>query len=90
MAKVTPGFKLYLYQLLSRELGFGKQTLLPQVEEALTADDIIPADLECETVQELVEACPDFLKLTVFKKGRAYATVLRVDEWDQMLAAPTE
>ena len=90
MAKVTPGFKLYLYQLLSRELGFGKQTLLPQVEETLAADDIIPADLECETVQELVEACPDFLKLTVFKKGRAYATVLRVDEWDQMLAAPTE
>ena len=90
MAKVTPGFKLYLYQLLSRELGFGKQTLLPQVEAVLASDDIIPADLECKTVQELVEACPDFLKLTVFKKGRAYATVLRVDEWDQMLATPSE
>lgn len=90
MAKATPGFKLYLYQLLSRELGFGKQTLLPQLEEVLAADDIIPADLECTTVQELVETCPDFLKLTVFKKGRVYATVLRNEEWDQMLAAPEE
>ena len=90
MAKLTPGFKLYIYQLLSRELGIGKQTLLPQVEEALAADDIIPADLECESVQELVEGCPDFLKLRVFKKGRAYVTVLRNEEWDEMLAAPPE
>lgn len=90
MAKATPGFKLYLYQLLSRELGIGKQTLLPQVEEVLAADDIVPEDLECATVQELVEACPDFLKLTIFKKGRAYATVLRNEEWDQMLATPEE
>ena len=90
MAKVTPGFKLYLYQLLSRELGFGKQTLLPRVEEVLAADDIIAQDLECDTIQELVEACPDFLKLTMFKKGRAYATVLRNEEWDQMLAEPEQ
>ena len=90
MAKLTPGFKLYLYQLLARELGYGKQTLLPQVEAALLEDDIIPADLECETVQELVEACSDFLKVTVFKKGRVYATVLRNEEWDQMLQAPAE
>ena len=53
MAKVTPGFKLYLYQLLARELGFGKQTLIPQVEEVLAADDILVQDLECKTVQEL-------------------------------------
>lgn len=90
MAKVTPGFKLYLYQLLSRELGTGKQTLLPQVEEALAADDIIPSDLECDSIQELVEACSDFLKLRVFKKGRAYVTVLKNEDWDQMLAAPPE
>lgn len=90
MAKVTPGFKLYLYQLLARELGFGKQTLLPQVEEVLAADDIIPADLECATMQDLAKACSDFLKVTVFKKGRMYITVLRNEEWDQMLAAPDE
>lgn len=90
MAKVTPGFKLYLYQLLSRELGTGKQTLLPQVEEALAADDIIPSDLECDSIQELVEACSDFLKLRVFKKGRAYVTVLKNEDWDQMLSAPPE
>ena len=90
MAKVTPGFKLYLYQLLKRELGTGKQTLLPQVEEVLAADDILPEDLECSSIQELIEACPDFLKLTIFKKGRAYATVVANEEWDQMLAAPPE
>lgn len=90
MAKVTPGYQLYLYQLLSRELGFGKQTLLPQAEEALAADDIIPADLECADMQELAKACPDFLKVTVFKKGRVYVTVIRNKDWDQMLAAPEE
>ena len=90
MAKVTPGFKLYLYQLLSRELGFGKQTLLPQVEEVLAADDLLMEDFECKTMQELAEACPDFLKVRVFKKGRVYVTVGRNEEWDQMLAAPTE
>ena len=90
MTKVTPGFKLYLYQLLSRELGFGKQTLLPQVEEVLAADDLLMEDFECETMQELAEACPDFLKVRVFKKGRVYVTVGRNEEWDQMLAAPTE
>lgn len=90
MAKVTPGFKLYLYQLLARELGFGKQTLIPQVEEVLAADDILVQDLECKTVQELAEACPDFLKVRVFKKGRVYVTVIRNEEWDQMLAAPPE
>lgn len=86
MAKVTPGYRLYLYQLLMREVGVGVQTLLPQVEEVLAADGIKPVDLECETVQELVEACPDFLKLTVFKKGRVYATLLRREDWDQLLS----
>ena len=90
MARVTPGFKLYLYQLLSRELGVGKQTMLPQVEEVLARDDIKVEDFECATLQELVEACPDFMKLTIFKKGRAYATIVRNEEWDQMLAAPEE
>lgn len=90
MPKVTPGYQLYLYQLLSRELGCGKQTLLPQAEEVLAADDIIPADLECADMQELAKACPDFLKVTVFKKGRVYVTVIRNKDWDQMLAAPEE
>ncbi|MDI9591098.1 MAG: DUF3825 domain-containing protein [Acidobacteriota bacterium] len=90
MARLTLGSALYLYQLLARELGFGRQTLLPQVEEVLAADDIVPQDLGCATMQELVEACPDFLKVTVFKRGRVYVTVLRNDEWDRMLASPEE
>ena len=33
MPKITPGNRLYLYQLLSRELGFGRQTLVARAEE---------------------------------------------------------
>lgn len=90
MAKVTPGYKLYLYQLLAREVGYGQQTLLPQVEEVLRNDDILCEDLECDSIQELAEACPEFIKLTAFKKGRVFATVLHNEQWDAMLAAPTE
>ena len=31
MPKITPGNRLYLYQLLSRTIGVGRQTLLPRV-----------------------------------------------------------
>lgn len=87
MPKITEGNKLYLYQLLSRELGMGKQALLPRVEEVLAADDILPEDLGCSDIQQLVDACPDFIKVTVFKKGRVFATVQRNAEWDKLISA---
>lgn len=86
MAKITPGNRLYLYQLLSRELGVGKQTLLPQAEQVLLDDDIYPSDLECATVRELMEALDDFVRVTVFKRGRVYVTVRARADWDEMLA----
>ena len=76
MPKINPGNRLYLYQLLSRELGVGKQTLLPRAEEVLMADGLCVEDLGCESMRELCEQLGEFVKLTVFKKGYVYATVL--------------
>ncbi len=86
MATITPGNRLYLYQLFSRELGAGRQTLLSRVDEVLSADGLAPADLDCSDAQELLEGL-DFVKLTVFKGGRVYATVMPDDAADQLLAA---
>lgn len=85
MAKITPGNRVYLYQLLSRELGVNRQTLLPRAEEALVADGLAPADLGCADMRELCEQLPEFIKLTVFKKGYVYATVLSNEEYDRAL-----
>lgn len=86
MPKITPGNRLYLYRLLSRAIGIGRQTLMPRVEEALTEDGLAPEDLGCETMRELCEQLPEFIKLTVFKKGYVYATVLANEEYDRALA----
>lgn len=85
MAKITPGNRVYLYQLLSRELGVNRQTLLPRAEEALVADGLAPADLGCADMRELCKQLPEFIKLTVFKKGYVYATVLACEEYDRAL-----
>lgn len=87
MPKINPGNRLYLYQLLSRELGVGKQTLLPRTEEVLTADGLCVEDLGCESMRELCEQLGEFVKLTVFKKGYVYATVLTNEEYDKALEA---
>ena len=85
MPKIVPGNRLYLYQLLSRELGVGKQTLLPRVEEVLLADGLVPEDLGCDDMRALCEQLGEFIKLTVFKKGYVYATVLANEEYDRAL-----
>lgn len=87
MPGITPGNRLYLYQLLSRELGVGKQTLLPRAEEVLEADGLRPEDLGCESMRTLCEQLGEFIKLTVFKKGYVYATVLANAEYDRALEA---
>lgn len=85
MPKITPGNRLYLYQLLSRELGVGRQTLLPRAEEVLVADGLCVEDLGCSSMRELCEELGEFVKLTVFKKGYVYATVLANEEYDRAL-----
>ena len=85
MAKITAGNALYLYRLLGRELGVGKQTSMARVTEVLEADGIWPEDLGCADVRALCEALTDFAKVTAFKKGQVFVTVMRNEELDRML-----
>lgn len=85
MAKITAGNALYLYRLLGRELGVGKQTSMARAAEVLEADGIWPEDLGCADVRALCEALTDFTKVTAFKKGQVFVTVMRNEELDRML-----
>lgn len=85
--QLTPNNRIYLYQLLSRELGCGKQTFMPAVEKALARDRMTSDDLGFESTRALLEALEEFVKLTVFKGGRIYATVMAQPAWDEALAA---
>lgn len=85
--QLTPNNRIYLYQLLSRELGCGKQTFMPAVEEALARDRMTADDLGFESTRALLEALEEFVKLTVFKGGRIYATVMAQPAWDEALSA---
>lgn len=87
---VTPtlslGNHIYLYRLLRDAIGCGKQTFMTQVEEALAAGDMAAYDLGFESTRELLEELDDCIKLTVFKGGRLYATVIANEAWDTALA----
>ena len=85
MAKITAGNALYLYRLLGRELGVGKQTSMARAAEVLEADGIWPGDLGYADVRALCEALTDFAKVTAFKKGQVFVTVMRNEELDRML-----
>lgn len=85
MPRITPGNRLYLYKLLSSTLGTNHQALLSRVEEVLLEDGIAPQDLGQEDSQSLMEALPEFVRLTVFKKGRVYATIVPNEEYDGYL-----
>ena len=85
---LTLGNHIYLYRLLSEAIGCGKQTFLTQVEEALEKESLGAADLGFESTRELLEELDDFIKLTIFKGGRIYATVIAQPAWDEALAAP--
>lgn len=80
------GNHIYLYRLLRDAIGCGKQTFMTQVEEVLTAGDMAAYDLGFESTRELLEELDDCIKLTVFKGGRLYATVIANEAWDAALA----
>lgn len=80
------GNHIYLYRLLRDAIGCGKQTFMTQVEEALAAGDMVAYDLGFESTRELLEELDDCIKLTVFKGGRLYATVIANEAWDAALA----
>ena len=80
------GNHIYLYRLLRDAIGCGKQTFMTQVEEALAAGDMTAYELGFESTRELLEELNDCIKLTVFKGGRLYATVIANEAWDTALA----
>lgn len=86
-ADLTANNLIYLYRLLSRELGCGRQTFLPAVEEALASDQMTAADLGFDSTRDLLEALEAFVKLTIFKGGRIYATIIAQPAWDEALTA---
>lgn len=59
---------------------------MTQVEEALAVGDMTAYDLGFESTRELLEELNDCVKLTVFKGGRLYATVIANEAWDAALA----
>lgn len=92
MARTEPpslsdGNKLYLYDLLKREIGTGRQTFLPRIEEALAGERLTGGDLGFDDTRALMEALGETVSLTVFKGGRVYATVRPMPAWDEALAA---
>ncbi len=86
MPQIKPGHRLYLYRLFSRELGVGKQTALDRAAAVLDADGLAPADLGFDDARSLFEALDECVKLTVFKKGAVFVTVLSNEEYDAALA----
>ena len=86
MSQIKPGHRLYLYRLFRRELGVGKQTALARAAEVLEADGLAPTDLGFEDARSLFEELGECVKVTVFKKGAVFVTVLANEEYDQALA----
>ena len=85
MPSIQPSHRLYLYQLLAREVGFGRQVGLARVGEVLADDGLAPADLGCADVRALCDALDGMVRVTAFKKGQVFATLLPVEEYDRAL-----
>ena len=87
--RFTEANKLFMYRLLRDQLGCGKQTFITRVDEVLAQDRLTAEDLGFDSTLQLLEALgADVVKITLFKGGRAYATVLPRKDWDKALAAP--
>ena len=87
MAVIKQEHALYLYKLLKATIGVSKQTPLSTVEGVLIEDDLAPQDFGFDDIRALMEACPDFIKITAFKKGYVYATLLTFDTFESALVA---
>ena len=87
MAVIKQEHALYLYKLLKATIGVSKQTPLSTVEDVLIEDDLAPQDFGFDDIRALMEACPDFIKITAFKKGYVYATLLTFDIFEAALIA---
>ena len=87
MAVIKQEHALYLYKLLKATIGVSKQTPLSTVEGVLLEDGLASQDFGFDDIRALMEACPDFIKITAFKKGYVYATLLTFDTFEAALVA---
>ena len=87
MAVIKQEHALYLYKLLKATIGISKQTPLSTVEGVLIDDGLAPQDFGFDDIRTLMEACPDFIKITAFKKGYVYVTLLTFETFEVALAA---
>lgn len=87
MAVIKQEHALYLYKLLKATIGVSKQTPLSTIESVLIEDDLAPQDFGFDDIRALMEACHDFIKITAFKKGYVYATLLTFDTFEAALVA---
>ena len=87
MAVIKQEHAIYLYKLLKATIGVSKQTPLSTVVGVLIEDDLAPQDFGFDDIRALMEACPDFIKITAFKKGYVYATLLTFDTFEAALVA---
>ena len=87
MAVIKQEHALYLYKLLKATIGVSKQTPLSTVEDVLLEDGLASQDFGFDDIRALMEACPDFIKITAFKKGYVYATLLTFDTFEAALVA---
>ena len=85
MAVIKQEHALYLYKLLKATIGVSKQTPLSTVEGVLLEDGLASQDFGFDDIRALMEACPDFIKITAFKKGYVYATLLTFDTFEAAL-----
>ncbi len=85
---LTENNRIYLYRLLKEAIGCGKQTFITAVDEALATNELVPVEIGYASTRALLEELSDFVKLTVFKGGRIYATLSAVPAWDEALAQP--
>jgi hypothetical protein len=84
---LTPGNKLYFYRLLSERFGFGRQTFVTHVEEALADEGLSAEDLGIASTRELLEMLDEFVTILDFKGGRSYIRIERLPDWDKYLEA---
>ena len=87
MAVIKQEHALYLYKLLKATIGVSKQTPLSTVEGVLIEDELAPQDFGFDDIRALMEACHDFIKITAFKKGYVYATLLTFGTFEAALVA---
>ncbi len=87
MPLVSQNHALYLYKLIQRTIGEGCQVSLANIEAVLAEDNLAAADFDCDDVLSLMQAVPAFIKITTFKKGRVFVTLMPYPEFDQALEA---